>query len=220
MTELPRAILYFARRARKKMRKFMPRASCIGAARTTIEVMKLISIKAVEKPVSMVFAVPTRDYVRVSGLNPEEKADLRSKSISWRDEIEGENAWDGHLIVLVEDRWLIDPSIDQVAAEEFGVAEPDEILVMDTAGQEWNPAWFDVHATLILDSGEKAHLEYRSILDTSYLETPAWNDEGLPRLAEAIAFDMAVHAMAEGMATSINRDMREMAERIKKAEQN
>jgi hypothetical protein len=40
---------------------------------------------------------------------------------------------------------------------------------------------------LMLDSGNQATLTYVSIPDESYRETEAWNDEGLPVLAAAIA---------------------------------
>jgi hypothetical protein len=73
----------------------------------------------------------------------------------------------------------------------LSVSIPAEVFVVDTAGQDWNPKEnFEVQLGLILDNGDHAALIYRRISDRSYLETEAWQDEGLPLLAHAIAIDM------------------------------
>ena len=181
----------FAKTARPIMRQFMSANSCIGAARTTIEVMRLYGLRAVEKPVCYAFQVPARKYARVSGFSAEARAEMEAKATSWRDELT-ENGWNGHLLVLVEDRWLIDAAIDQADAPEFGVPVPPEIFVVDTKGRaEWNPLEnFEAEMVLVLDSGDRAELRYCSIGNRDYRDSEAWTDEGLPLLAHLIATEM------------------------------
>ncbi len=186
-----KVIARFASIARPVMRKFMDAASCIAAARTTLEVMKIYGLRAVEIPTCFVFQVPARKYARISGFTAAERAEMKAESATWRDEKPEGTGWNGHLIVLVEDRWILDPSIDQANAPEFGVFVPSEVFVIDTRGQDWSPNEnFDINLGLVLDNGDKATLLYRRIWDRGYLETDAWNDEGLQLLAHAIAIDM------------------------------
>jgi hypothetical protein len=190
-TSAPAVIAAFGRIARPIMRKFMPAPSCIGAARTTIETMRIFGLQAVEFPVCYAFQVPARKYAQFSGFTAAERAVMKARSANWVDLAPPGSGWNGHLVVLVEDRWLIDPSIDQVDAPRFGVSVAAEAFVVDTVGKEWNPSEsFEIQLGLILDSGDKAMLMYRSIDDRGYLETEAWQDEGLPLLAYAIAIGM------------------------------
>ena len=186
------AIEAFAKIARPIMLKYMRTNSCIAAARTTIEVMKIYGLRAVEIPVCFAFQVPARDYARLAGFAAEERKDMRARSKTWQDLTSPDGAgWNGHLVVLVEDRWLIDAAIDQADAPQFGVSVPAEVFVVDMRGQAWNPnERFEINLGLILDNGDHADLIYRRIKDRSYLETEAWQDEGLPLLAQAIAVDM------------------------------
>jgi hypothetical protein len=191
MIEPVEVIARFASVARPVMRKFMVAASCIGSARTTIEVMRTYGLRAVEIPVCYAFQVPSRKYARIGGFSEAERAEMRAKCSTWYDEPSEDGSWNGHLIVLVEDRWLLDPSLDQVESPQFGVPAPCDIFVVDTVGQEWDPnEQFRINLGLILDNDDKATLTYRRIEDTSYRETGAWNDAGLGLLAHWIAIDM------------------------------
>lgn len=192
MTDPQDVIATFAAVARPVMRTFMDRASCIGSARTTIEVMKHYGLRAVELPTQFAFQVPARNYARISGFSEQERAEIKTRATSWRDELcpDGEG-WNGHLIVLVEDRWVLDPSIDQVHCPDLGVTVPSMVLAFDSEGHVFDPnLGFRINVGLILDNGDHASMSYRSISDTSYLESGAWNDEGLGLLAEAIWIDM------------------------------
>jgi hypothetical protein len=183
----------FARTARPVMRKYMTPASCIAAARTTIEVMRIYGLRAVEIPVCFAFQVPVRKYARLAGFTRAERAEMRAEAASWTDELPEGSGWNGHLLVLVENRWLLDPSIDQADAPQFGVSVPAEVFVVDTVGRQWNPDEnFEMKLGLVLDNGDRAELMYRSTRDGSYLETEAWTDEGLPLLAHAIAKGMGM----------------------------
>jgi hypothetical protein len=201
------AIREFARCSRESMRQFMPANSCIGSAKTTIEVMKLLGLKAFEIPVSMVFQVPARSYARVSGLTDEEKAEARAQAKSWRDDIPDDQSWNGHLIVLVEDRWMVDPSVDQLGDKELGVEVPPDILVLDTKDHKFDPAGFDMQIKLTMENGDKATLFYRTTGDSSYQQTGAWTDEGIPFLAQAILFRMAVMAMVDGAREELAKEV-------------
>lgn len=176
--------------ARPIMLKFMPRSSRIASARTTIEVMRLFQLRAEAIPVSFVFAVHAKNYARVVGLSAKERKRARAKAAKWRHEIPDGGGCDGHVIVVVEDRWIIDPSIDQAHSAEFGV-EIDEILVVDTVGHEWNPHHpFELKLGLRLNNGDAVELLYRKIRKRDHLKSQAWNDEGLTFLARDIAAKM------------------------------
>jgi hypothetical protein len=191
-TSAPAVIAAFGRIARPIMRKFMGPSSCIAAARTTKETMQIFGLQAVEFPCCYAFQVPARKYARISGFTAAERAEMKAKTAVWQDEsLPAGGSWNGHLVVLVEDRWLIDAAIDQVDAPRFGVSVPAEVFVVDTAGKEWDPNDnFEIQLGLVLDNGDRAELMYRRISDRGYLETEAWKDEGLPLLARAIAVDM------------------------------
>jgi hypothetical protein len=180
----------FAQTARPLMRRFMPAASCIASVKTTIEVMRHFQLRVIECPVSFAFTVPGKSFARVAGFSRAERKRMEEKALTWRDERPAEGGWNGHLIALVENRWILDPSIDQAHAPEFGVEIPPEILVIDVNGHQWKPRGFEMRLGLRLDNGEEASVRYRSIKNRSYLDTEAWNDEGLPLLAAQIAKGM------------------------------
>jgi hypothetical protein len=189
--EAGQVIAAFSRIARPIMRMFMSASSCIAAARTTIEVMRIYGIAAVAIPVKYCFVVRAQKYQRVGGLSDAERTKFLAKGHALLIEPDAEGCWNGHLVVRVDNRWLIDASIDQMASEEFGVPVPCEIFTVDLSGHDWNPEKnFEINILLELDSGDQARLNYIGISDKSYLETDAWNDEGLLLLARAIAFDM------------------------------
>jgi hypothetical protein len=192
MTDLDaKAIHLFATTARPIMRRWMPANSCIGAAKTTLETMKLLGLRARVLPVSLLFQVPSRKYVRICGFSAEEKAEMRARSADWIDE--GGEGWSGHLLVLVDDHWLLDPSIDQVSAPRFGVYVEPEVFVWDTGGQTWTPdVPFEMRLGIGLTTGETGSIYYQSFADESFLKTEAWNDEGLPFLAWEIFHQMIV----------------------------
>ena len=186
----PKAVIEeFCRMARPLMRRFMPADSCIGSGRTTIEVMRLFGIEAVPLAVSFVFQVPAREYARLSGIPKDEQEEMKAKSKTWIDL--SDDGWQGHLLVLAADRWVLDPAFDQADAPQFGVHVPSEIFFFDALGQEWNPREkFEMQLDLVMDNGDNATLYYRRLADESYRDTDAWNDEGLPLLAQAIAAEM------------------------------
>lgn len=198
-------IASFTQLARPTMRRFMTRASCIGAARTTLETMRVFGLEARALPVMFLFQVPARGYGRICGVPEEERRELVARSPGYRDVIpEGPGGWNGHLVVLVENRWLLDPSIDQVEEPEFGVYVPPMVFTVDTIDNPWNPAEdFEIKLGLRLDNNDEATLLYRSIQDQGYLETEAWTDEGLPLLAHAIAVNIE-RSLLEGQRRALN----------------
>jgi hypothetical protein len=181
------AITHFQKTARPIMRQWMSAESCIGAARTVVEAMRLFQIPTRVLPVSYIFEVPARKYARVCGFTGKEREEMRANAATWRDLPNVGTGWNGHLLVLAADRWLIDPAIDQVDNPEFGVAVPPLIFVVDLAGREWAAdEQFEMDLRVTLDNGDAARLRYWSLEDREYLQTEAWTDEGLPLLAAAI----------------------------------
>jgi hypothetical protein len=184
----------FAHVARPIMREFMEAASCIASARTTIEVMRRYELRTSEIPVSLCFQVNAKKYARIAGFSKAERARMQRTARNWRDDIPDGGGWNGHLLVLVENRWLLDPSIDQAESAEFQVPVPPKVLVIDLKGQEgFRPSGnFVMRLGFRLDNGDEGKLDYRRIRDRSYLDTEAWNDDGLPLLAGVIANQMGV----------------------------
>jgi hypothetical protein len=135
-----RAIAAFAKMARPIMRRYMSANSCIAAARTTIEVLRIFGIPAAALPVKYSFAVPSRLYQRVAGLSDEERAEVRKKVVAFREEKDEEGGWEGHLIVLASG-YLLECTIDQMGSEEFGVRLPEEILAIDTRQPDSDPGY-------------------------------------------------------------------------------
>jgi hypothetical protein len=193
----------FGALARPVMREFMTKASCIASARTTVEVMSLFGLKAVPVPVSFIFHVPARKYMRVCGFNREEKKRMRAAAADWRPS--SERGWNAHLIVFVENRWLVDPSIDQAGCEELGVIVPEEVLVIDSIGHNVDlRVNFEMSLGLKLDNGDEAKLVYRRIGKYDYRKTLAWNDEGLPFLAKRIANEMRTRLQAKELQNAVS----------------
>jgi hypothetical protein len=181
----------FGKIARPIMRQWMTADSCIGAARTVVESLKLLQIPIKVLPVSYVFEVPARKYARVCGFAGEEREEMRAQAAAWRDLPNVGTGWNGHLLVLAADRWLIDPAIDQMDNPDFGVHVPPQIFMVDLAGRAWTPdEQFEMDLGLTLDNGDTARLRYWSLEDREYLQTDAWNDEGLPLLARCIMDEM------------------------------
>jgi hypothetical protein len=182
------AISHFQKTARPIMRQWMSAESCIGAARTVVEAMRLFQIPTKVLPVSYIFEVPARKYARICGFTEVERDEMCAGVGNWVPTFPASaKGWNGHLVVLAADRWVIDAAIDQVDAPEFGVRVPPQIFVTDTAGQAWSAGeQFEIKLGLILDNGDAASLLYRSLDDQRYLQTEAWTDEGLPLLAAAI----------------------------------
>ena len=112
MTDPSLVIQRFAKTARPIMRRFMPAASCIASVRTTIEVMRHFNLRVIECPVSFAFTVPGKHFARISGFSRAERKRMENSARTWRDECPAEGGWNGHLIALVENRWILDPSID------------------------------------------------------------------------------------------------------------
>jgi hypothetical protein len=193
---IPEVIATFAKVGRVLMREYMEPASCIGAVRTTIETLKIFDLKAYEIPVAYYFEVPAKKYARISGWTEKEREEIQAEAATYQDETA--EGWNGHLLVVVEDTWVLDPSVDQMSAPQFGVIVPAETFYMDTKGKEFDPSSnFEIKLGLVLDSGDLATLTYHRIRDPSYLETDAWNDEGLPFLGRSIALAMAVERLGQ-----------------------
>src|SRR5215470_1018391 len=105
----------FSSIARPIMRKWMGVNSCVASTKTTIAAMESLGLQARPLPVASAFQVPTRRYAYLSGYPAEERERIREKAATYID-LDVENGWNGHLIAVVEERWLLDSSIDQAAS--------------------------------------------------------------------------------------------------------
>jgi hypothetical protein len=81
------------------------------------------------------------------------------------------------LVALVQDRYLIDASIDQVTSLEHGVVVPPIALVTDLGplGRVELPE--AVSASVTLDDGTPGEITYVLSDDHRYLRSDAWQDD-------------------------------------------
>lgn len=169
----------YAAVARPIMRKYMNANSCIAASRVTMELFRLCGVDAVCIPVKFVLELPERKLAFCAGLSEEECATALGQKQVWAD------GWSGHVCVVVEGKWFLDPSFDQAFAA-LDVENKDLQILALPIETEVDPYEIAVDLQASLDAGERMVIRYRPLDDRSFTQTEAWNDDGLPWLAREI----------------------------------
>lgn len=177
-------IARYAAVARPMMLEFMERSSCISAAKLTCEVLRIFNLKAQVLPYAMVMQVPELKLAYLVGLRGEDKEKARRDAANWTERTHKQGGWDGHVVAIVEGRWLIDAAFDQVEMEGFRM--PPMILVLDMGENKIPLCDRGIDVAAVNDDGLKFTLQYRPLDDWSFEQSDAWKDEGLPYLAAAI----------------------------------
>lgn len=113
--------------------------SCIGATRIAIDVLKSAGITNAYALVVEVniFNKAYRDKSEEVGRMPNSRAELEqwyeecgahSVGIGLGREPYGPNKWPGHLVTIVDRKWLWDLSLDQAARPEKGIVIPEPLI--------------------------------------------------------------------------------------------
>jgi hypothetical protein len=166
----------YAKIARPVMRQFMEAESCVTATRVTCEFFDGCHMPSVPVPCKLMFKVPGKNYMYVSGWKGKIKERMKHEAKAWHDVAPVGPTWAGHLLALVQDRWLVDASIDQVTSPEHGVTVPPIALVVDLGTQGATALTGTVSAAVVLDDGASAEITYISTDDHKYAKTEAWLD--------------------------------------------
>lgn len=159
--------------------------SCIGATRITCYCLEVLGFKAV--PLATKFAIdsPQLKLAYTSGLSDEELAQADAALSAFG------KGWRGHLVTYVDDRWLLDSTFDQAddafeaggKGRVFGL-KPECMLfpLPDALPAQGFLATYNG----ISDDGVELRVRYATTKDETWRTSDAWNDEGLPFIAELI----------------------------------
>ncbi len=177
-TEEAAIVRAYTGNARLVMREFMTINSCIGSARVTLDFLERYGISARVQPVKFVVEWKDKNVAYTSGLTESERSSALGQRQAYAD------GWNGHLIVIAGNRWIIDPSFDQAVAA-LGILPPAEMLCLES--DRIGDARIEAEAVAVMDSGEELKIRYIPLDDDSYCATEAWNDIGLPFLVSEIA---------------------------------
>ena len=146
---------------------------CINATRVLLDVFRHFDMKA--RPLSVECAVHNKmlvDFIAAhNGVMPaEEVVDEWYEKGAWGVRIEGEvvtkdRGWAGHLVGIVQDRWLVDSSSGQMSRPEKGIHLPPILVAPATR------LFLKARERCILNGPEGAVILYGAKLDDKSYET-------------------------------------------------
>lgn len=171
--------------ARPMLLEWMPHNSCIGSARVTLEYLKRYGIPARVQAVKFAVFDDARNLAYCSGLTTEEMATAKDVKPMWH------GGWNGHLIVIADGRYIIDPSFDQALMAMELPPEGGMLLVESGDSAMQSGGMLEIELKAITDSGAELRIQYVPLADEGYRTSEAWTDEGLPFLASEIATRIA-----------------------------
>lgn len=170
----------------------LERRSCVAAVRIVQQCLEPFGLRVRPHTVKFIVEMPGRELTYVSGLTAEEEQDGKARAASWM-EFTQEDSWKGHLIALVEDRILVDPTFDEaflafVDAGRLASYQRHGSLVMPLGkAVEEN---FELEMLGTTNEGETLKVRYMSKPDERYLTAPAWELDHIQPLIDAISFRM------------------------------
>ena len=172
----------YKRIARPMMLNFLlNRQTCIASARITQEVMRTFGLHTRVIPVKLAVECQELKYAYVSGFDEAEQEHIKRTAANWRNRGQG---WQGHLVLRVAHRWLIDPSIDQIESPEHGLTLGPSILVIPIS-PTFQIQRMHLEANAITDEGHKLRIQYFSMWDQAFRSTPAWEMDPITNLIVA-----------------------------------
>lgn len=180
---VPDTLKQFCGVSRPIMRKWMPPNSCIGATRLASICLSGLGFKI--RPVAVKFAVqiPALNVAYTSGFSKEElPADAVHRGSL------GDN-WNGHLVALVNDEWLLDCSFDQADAALGGKLKLDPICYVFPMTGHTPGSGFEIDMKADIND-RVVRIWYCTTGDVSWRSSPAWNDFGLFFLAGQVRAKM------------------------------
>jgi hypothetical protein len=164
----------YARVARTVMRLGMESQTCVSAARVTCEFFARCGMSVRPVPCKLILKVPAHHFIYVAGgTDPQ----LRRDASRWFKRTPHAGAWAAHVVAVVQDRWLIDASVDQATSMEHGVVMPGLTLVIDLGPKGDLAIWRGVKTTVRLTDGTLTQIAYSGLHDRTFLGSGAWSDD-------------------------------------------
>lgn len=165
----------------------LERHSCIACTRIAVECLKRFDIPARPQSVKFVVTIPSLDLAYASGLSDKEMSTAKTFTKA------GNGQWRGHVVAIVEERFLIDGSADDAflsleAAGKISDYQRHGALVLPL-GQKVTGN-FDLKIEGSLDNGDLVYLRYVSTEDHSFLTAPAWETDHIEWAIEGICRKM------------------------------
>ena len=179
MTDRDNILSRYCRMSRRLMLPFVTPNSCIASTKVTCDCLQRFGFNVRPLPTKLVFMLPDRNLAFSSGLSDAELATARDSRKVFGD------GWNGHLVALVDESWLVDASLDQVNDAIPDIALPKEAFLFPVRGANVDTG-FHAKYSVVLDDGQKATINYLTTTNETFRETEAWNDEGLDFIAEHI----------------------------------
>lgn len=174
----------YGRCARHVMLRYLERQSCITATRITIEVMRYFQLPAKAMPMRLIAECPELKYAYVSGPAGQLKKQAIEHGSTWIDR--GTGGYQGHVVALVANAWIVDASFDQIQSIDHGLAIPATVLVMPIpSGVKRRRMYVELEA--VTDNGHKLRVRYLPHHDKTFYATPAWElDIGVGFVVSAV----------------------------------
>lgn len=166
----PVVLAAYGRVARHVILRYLERQSCIASTRITVEVMRHFQLAAKALPMRLVVECPKLKYAYVSGLTAAQKAHAKKQSVAWSTRGGG---YDGHVVALVANSWIVDASIDQVESAEHGFTVPPSVLLVPVP-IGINRRRMHIEIQGVTDNGHELKIRYMSSRDKTFYATPAW----------------------------------------------
>lgn len=172
--------------ATEAKRGYLQRNHCIAAVRVAKECLEPLGFHVEPMPVKLIVQSEEHKVAYIIGASPEEQQRLSRRASS--EHRPSPNPWNGHLICLIDRRWILDPSFDQASAPDHGMPI-DEMLLIDTDGcmvEPIDPLDLAIDADLTLNSGLRVKVTYQPTKDMSFLTAPAWETDHIEPLIRSI----------------------------------
>ena len=175
MTDEEQLMTTYSNVARHIMLQYMGRHSCITATRITTEVMKYFGYPTRVLTTRLVAECKDLKFAYISGFDDKTRAEMHKKVTNWVDlkDDNGEVGYNGHVIAVVNRKWWIDSSIDQIQSEPHGLVVKPSVLVLplDTKIKLKD---LHVHATVFVENNAQVNIQYMPHSDYSFYQMPAW----------------------------------------------
>lgn len=186
----------YAAIARPMILHYFPEPNaCIAACRTTLECLKRFGVRSRVEAVELVVTVPDLELSYVSGLSVESKQRAIDKSKELLSVENATDAWDGHVVVIADGYWLIDPTFDAPFAAMYQAGKLKERLepavsFVKTESPMRDAGWY-MKIGVGFSDGTMVDVQYNSRPEyRSFTKTPAWEIDHLQPL---------IHSICEGM---------------------
>ena len=149
-------------------------SACVETTRFLIEVLKRLEIDARPLPVKFLATCHAAGYQFVSGASDAEMATAKRICRGVTDR--GGGGWNGHLLAVVDGRFLVETAFAQVSAPEYGVILEPSALVIPIP--EPPSKFAEIELVAEIDQWV-FNLKYFGTDDQSFREAPAWEPSHL-----------------------------------------